>query len=141
MCSGLARRLGVRKRTVRIVTVLLALFFALGIAAYMTLWILLTRQGEASSIFTKTFNDHRDKEILFAVSIAVLTLLIAFSTIGVGPPGAFLWFLALSCLEAVMVWRGASEEERDHFERSPRASLRRKLGVPSVGAPSPFVLA
>jgi signal transduction histidine kinase len=115
VCSGLARRLGVRKRTVRIVTVLLALFFALGIAAYMTLWILQTRQGESASIFTKTFNDHRDKEILFAVSIAVLTLLITVGTIGVGPPGAFLWFLALSCLEAVMVWRGASEEERDHL--------------------------
>ncbi|MGA2432986.1 MAG: PspC domain-containing protein [Acidimicrobiales bacterium] len=126
VCSGFARRLGARARTVRLVTVLLAVFFALGIVIYMTLWILLPRRDETSSIFTRTVNDRRDKEILFAVSIAVLTLFIAFITIGVGPPGILLWFLALSSLEAVMVWRGASEAERDHlrFISSDLAKLR-----------------
>jgi signal transduction histidine kinase len=129
VCSGTARRLGVRTRTVRIVTVLLALFFALGVATYMTLWILVPRRGEATSIFTRTFNDRRDKEILFAVSIAVLTLLIAFITVGVGAPGVSLWFLALCCLEAVMIWRGASEEEREQLRQIASNLTKMRAGV------------
>jgi signal transduction histidine kinase len=118
----------VRIRTVRIIAVLLALFFALGIAAYMTLWIVLIRNGESSSIFTKTVNDRRDKEILFVVSIAILTLLIAFITIGVGPPGLSLWFLALTGLDSVMVWRGATEDERDHLRQISAHLARLRIG-------------
>ncbi|MGD1014123.1 MAG: PspC domain-containing protein [Acidimicrobiales bacterium] len=128
VCSGLARRFGVRVRTVRIITVLLALFFALGLAAYMTIWMLVPRRDESSSIFTRTMNDRRDKEILFAILIAVLTLFIAFITIGVGPPGVSLWFLALSCLEAVMVWRGASEDERENLRQVSSNLSKTRVG-------------
>jgi signal transduction histidine kinase len=113
---------------VRIVTVLLALFFAVGIVAYMTLWILLPRRGETSSIFTRTINDRRDKEILFVVSIAVLTLLIAVITIGIGPSGLFLWFLALCSLEAVMVWRGASEGEKESLHQLSTHLAKIRIG-------------
>jgi signal transduction histidine kinase len=108
--------------------VLLALFFALGVVGYMTLWILVPRQNDASSVFTRTINDRRDKEILFAVSIAVLALLIAFVTMGVGPPGVSLWFLALSCLEAVVVWRGTSEDEREHLRHLSSNLFKMRIG-------------
>jgi signal transduction histidine kinase len=128
VCSGFARRLGISTRSVRIFTVILALFFALGVAAYMTLWILLPRQGEATSILTRTVNDRRDKEILFAVAIAVLTLLIAFITMGVGLPGVTLWFLALCCLAAVMVWRGASNDEKESLSQLSTDLAKLRIG-------------
>ncbi len=108
--------------------VCLVLFFALGLATYMTLWILLTRRGESSSIFTRAMNERRDKEILFVVAIAILTMLIAFITIGVGPPGLFLWLVALSALESVMVWRGASEDEREYLRQTATQLARLRIG-------------
>jgi signal transduction histidine kinase len=113
---------------VRIIAILVALFFALGIAVYMTMWILVPRQDEVSSIFTRTVNDRRDKEILFAVSISVVTLIIALITIGIGPSGVLLWFVALSCLETVMVWRGASEVEREHLREVASELAKWRVG-------------
>jgi signal transduction histidine kinase len=115
VCSGIAKRFGVQARTVRIVAVISALFLASGAALYMAMWIAITRQGEDTSIFTRTSSDKREKEILFVVSIAVITFLIALRTLGLHALGLFLWLLTLSALEGLMVWRGASSDEREHL--------------------------
>jgi len=39
-----------------------------------------------------------------------------------------LWFLALSCLEAVMVWRGASEDERENLRQVSSNLSKTRVG-------------
>lgn len=115
VCSGIAKRFGVQTKTVRRLAVVSVLFLASGLVLYMALWIGITRQGEDESIFTRARSDKREKEILFVVSIAVLTLLIALRTLGLHALGVFLWLVTLSALEALVAWRGSSSGERDHL--------------------------
>lgn len=125
VCSGIAKRFGVQTRTVRFVAVLSVLFLASGVALYMAMWIAITRQGESVSIFTRTSSDKREKEILFVVSIAVITFLIAFRTLGLHALGLFLWLVTLSALEGLMVWRGSSAGEREHLRALAETSAMR----------------
>jgi signal transduction histidine kinase len=115
VCSGLARRLGVPTRTVRIIAVLTVFFAAIGPVIYLALWIMTIRRGESESIFDRTRSDKREKEIIFVVSIAVIALLIALRTLGLHVLGLFFWVLTLCVLEGLMVWRGSSGDERDHL--------------------------
>ena len=86
-----------------------------GLALYMSYWILTIRRDEPDSIFTRTRSDKREKEILFVVSIAVITLLIALRVVGLAAFGLFLWFVTLAALEGLIVWRGSSDTEREHL--------------------------
>ena len=123
VCSGIARRFGVPAKTVRVFTVISALFLGVGLALYVALWIGVTRRGEDESIFARTSSDKREKEILFVVSIAVITLLIALRTLGLHALGLFLWLLTLSALEGLVAWRGCSNDEREHLRDLANSSV------------------
>jgi signal transduction histidine kinase len=90
-------------------------FFGVGLALYMSLWIGATRRGETESIFARTRSDRREKEILFIVSIGVLALLIALRVAIRPAAGLLIAFVSMSALEALVVWRGSSDEEREHL--------------------------
>jgi signal transduction histidine kinase len=90
---------------------------------YVALWIGVTRRGEGESIFARTSSDKREKEILFVVSIAVITLLIALRTLGLHALGLFLWLLTLSALEGLVAWRGCSSDEREHLRDLANSSV------------------
>jgi signal transduction histidine kinase len=115
VCGGIARRLGVSSRRVRIVAVLAALFFALGVIVYMTYWILVIRQGEDRSILSRTGSDKREKEILSVGTIAVFSLLLALQILGFNVFGFVTLFLTFGALGALVVWRGVSTSERTHL--------------------------
>ena len=115
VCAGIARRLGVSAKTVRVFTVLSVLFFALGIILYMMLWIFVPRRGEDQSIITRTGSDKREKEILAVGSIAVFSMLVALQILGLNAFSFVTIFLAVSALGTLVVWRGASEREREHL--------------------------
>jgi signal transduction histidine kinase len=134
VCGGIARRLGVSSRRVRVVAVLAALFFALGVIVYMTYWILVIRQGEDKSILSRTGSDKREKEILSVGTIAVFSLLLALQILGFNVFGFVTLFLTFGALGALVVWRGVSTSERAHLHeltsngRDPGFGLRRWLG-------------
>lgn len=115
VCGGVARRLGVSSKTVRFFAVLSVFFFLLGIVLYMALWIFIPRRGEDQSIMARTGSDKREKEIIAVGSVAVLSLLIALEILGFRLFGFASIFLALSALGALVVWRGASDSERNHL--------------------------
>jgi signal transduction histidine kinase len=127
VCGGLARRLGVSSRVVRVLAVLSGLFFAVGVVAYVAIWVGTVRQGEDTSIIARTVSDRREKEILFVVSIAAISLLVALQTFGVRVLGVVSWFLTLAALGLLVVWRGSSPEERIHLREVASAA-------PFVGA-------
>jgi signal transduction histidine kinase len=115
VCSGLARRLGIETGTVRLGALLSVLLLGLGVPLYLALWIGVVRRGEEESILDRTRSDKREKEILFVVSIAAITLLIALRTLGLHALGLSLWLMTLSALEVLVMWRGSSDVEREHL--------------------------
>lgn len=116
VCAGLGRRLGVSPRLLRVLAVLSVIPFALGLLAYMCLWALVPRAGEARSVASRVVEDRRQLQIVLAVSTVAFAVLLTLQWMGLQGPGAFAWPLLLSSVGALCVWRGASDEERAHLQ-------------------------
>jgi signal transduction histidine kinase len=121
VCGGIARRLGVSTKKVRVVAVISALFFGVGLVAYMAYWVLVIRQGEEKSILSRTGSDKREKEILAVGAVAMFSLLVALEILGLDVFGFVTLFFTFSALGALVVWRGASVGERAQLHRTTDA--------------------
>jgi signal transduction histidine kinase len=97
---------------VRVIWSLLALVFGAGAVAYMALWIMVARRGEATSIASRTVRDRRELQIILAISTLVLAILIALEAVGLPDIGRIGWPIALITLGGLIVWRKSSSEER-----------------------------
>src|SRR5665647_3612745 len=77
VCSGLAVRLGVRDRTIRIMFCGSALFFGFGLLLYVAVWLLLARSGEEASIDSRLVAKRRQARSLL-LSLVVILAVLAF---------------------------------------------------------------
>lgn len=129
VCGGLAIRLGVKERSVRVAFSLLALVGGLGILLYMVLWLTRPRSGEDEAIGHRLLGRRRELHRVLIGLIAVVAC--AFIWISLFAPnfGVFTWPLMLSLIAAIGVWRGASSDERRHLEELVRSA-------PVIGAPA-----
>lgn len=116
VCGGFATRLGIKERHVRFIFCLLTLVFGLGLLLYMTFWVVLARSGEEMSIIQRIFQNRREAQIVLVAFIGTLLLLIALETTGVTVTHGFDWPSLLSAFAAVAIWRGASDDERNHIQ-------------------------
>src|ERR1039458_5325974 len=80
VCGGLAIRLGVKERTVRIVFSLFALVAGLGVLLYMVLWLTRPRSGEDEAIGHRLLGRHRQlHRVLIGLIAIVACIFILFS--------------------------------------------------------------
>jgi signal transduction histidine kinase len=132
VCAGIARRLGVSTRTVRILAILSIVPAGVGVLAYAACWTVVPRAGEDGSIASRVLVDRRQLQIVLAVSTVALAVLVTLTALGVQAPGLFAWPLLLSTVGALCVWRGASDEERaslqDRFDGAPFVSAATSTG-------------
>ena len=129
VCAGIAVRLGVRERTIRILFSAGAIFFGLGLLLYVGIWLFLTRSGEETSIGSRLAAKHRGAHSLVLSLGVTLGVLAVLNTINLRGSGGFAWSVALSAVGLLVIWRGASPDERTHLEGVLSAS-------PVVGAAS-----
>jgi signal transduction histidine kinase len=113
--------LGVSTKKVRVVAVISALFFGVGLVMYMAYWVLVIRQGEEKSILSRTGSDKREKEILAVGAVAMFSLLVALEILGLDVFGFVTLFFTFSALGVLVVWRGASVGERAQLHRTTDA--------------------
>jgi signal transduction histidine kinase len=116
VCGGLAIRLGVKERTVRIVFSLLALLSGIGLMLYMLIWLTLPRAGEEQSIATRLVGRRRKLRHILLGLLVIAAIAWFLSSLGVPNLGVFTWPLWLSLLAVFGVWKGASPDERRHLE-------------------------
>jgi signal transduction histidine kinase len=116
VCGGLAIRLGVRERTVRVVFSLLALISGAGLLLYMLIWLTLPRAGEDQSIANRLVGRRRRLRHLLLGLIVIAALAWLLDSLGVPNLGVFTWPLWLSLLGLFGVVKGASPDERQHLE-------------------------
>jgi signal transduction histidine kinase len=129
VCGGLAIRLGVKERTVRIVFSLFALVAGLGVLLYMVLWLTRPRSGEDEAIGHRLLGRHRQLHRVLIGLIAIVASLFILLSLGAPTFGIYTWPLLLSLIAAIGVWRGASVDERHHLEELVKSA-------PVIGAPS-----
>lgn len=115
VCGGMAIRLGVRERAVRIVFCLLALVSGLGILLYVALWLSVKRADEDRSIAQRLVGRNRKVVNVFVAILFVLAIFFVLNKIGMPDLGVYAWPLFLSLIGVVGVWRGASPEETAHL--------------------------
>ena len=132
VCAGIARRLAVSTRIVRVVAVALIVPAAVGVFAYMACWALVPRTGEDGSAASKVLADRRELQIVLAVGTVALAVLITLLALGVQGPDVLAWPLLLSTMGALCVWRGVSDDERaslqDRFDGAPFVSIATSTG-------------
>lgn len=128
VCGGLAIRLGVKERTVRIVFSLLALVAGLGVLLYMVLWLTRPRSSEDEAIGHRLLGRRRELHRVLIGLIAIVAFLFILLSRGTPNLGVYTWPLLLSLIAAVGVWRGASSDERRHLEDLVKSA-------PVIGAP------
>jgi signal transduction histidine kinase len=129
VCGGLAIRLGVKERTVRIVFSLMALVGGLGILLYMVLWLTRPRSGEDEAIGHRLLGRRRELHRVLIALIAIVACIFILFSLFAPNFGVFTWPLMLSLIAAIGVWRGASGDERHHLEELVRSA-------PLIGAPA-----
>lgn len=136
VCAGLARRLGVSVRPVRVLAVISIVPAAIGILAYAMCWSIVPREGEERSAASAVLADRRQLQIVLAVSTVALAVLITFVALGGDGPGVFSWPLLLSSVGALCVWRGISDEERvtlqERFDHAPLVSAATSTGWKTI---------
>lgn len=116
VAGGLADHLGVSRKLVRIAFVLLSFGGGLGIFLYGAFWIVLPTPPDAR----REGGLRTSIEYLVAVAAAAIVLLLNANTLPLG-----WWFIpsVLACFGAALLWRQASETERDRWWRLSRSSL------------------
>jgi signal transduction histidine kinase len=116
VCGGLARRLGVSRRPLRVLAVLSVALAGLGLLAYMACWTIVPRAGEERTIATRVLEDRRQLQIVLAVGTVALAVLISLQLLGLQGPGIYAWPMLLSAVGVLCVWRGASDAERAQLQ-------------------------
>jgi signal transduction histidine kinase len=116
VCAGLAVRLGVRERTVRIVFALLALAWGAGLLLYVGMWLFTARYGESESIGHRLSHHRGELQIaLWSTAVVVVVLLLTGSTVVQGT-GGFVWTVVLAAIGVVVAYRSASPDERAQLD-------------------------
>jgi signal transduction histidine kinase len=122
VCGGLAIRLGVKERTVRVVFALLTLLSGAGLLLYMLIWLMLPRAGEDASIATRLVGRPRKLRHLLLSLLVIVGLAWLLGVLGVENLGIFTWPLWLSLVVFLGVWKGASPAERHHLDDLVKAA-------------------
>lgn len=127
VCGGLADRLRVSGRLLRILAVLAVAVGGLGVLVYMVLWVSVPAADEDVSIAGRVRGDRRELQVLLTFSTAVVAVILVMQGVGLNGLGMPAWTLLAGGVGGLVVWRGASPAEaarlRDSFN-----------GVPVIGS-------
>jgi signal transduction histidine kinase len=115
VCGGIADRMGIDPTIVRIAFVVLVFVAGGGVAAYVAAWMFLPRQGEDQSVAARELHQPRELRIVLAVATAALAVVLGLEALGLPVVGNLAWPLLLGAAGLLVVWRGASADERAHL--------------------------
>jgi signal transduction histidine kinase len=115
VCAGLAVRLGIRERSVRVAFSLSCLAFGAGLLIYLTAWLFVPRWSEEVTIARRLITSRRESHITL---VSLLVALIVLALLGRGHHGmtVLLWTSFLNVVASIAIWYGSSRDEKNHLE-------------------------
>jgi signal transduction histidine kinase len=133
VCSGLARRLGIRERTVRIVFVVATLIWGAALVIYTALWMLTPRAGESESIAQRISARRRHPVLFFAILVIGVLLIVALYGDSHRRFDLFMVSLSIAVTALGIVWWGSSSDEKGHVSSVAAATPLRSLATRQRG--------
>lgn len=124
VAAGIAEHAGMRVATVRAGFVVLAGFAGFGVALYGAFWIVLPTRPDAGRGRIPTWLEY----LLGAVAACAAVVAVAVAV----PLGQLFAPILLACLGGALLWRQATETERERWRRLSRRSLSAR-GTDRVG--------
>ena len=115
VACGIAEHVGVRPKVVRLAFFFLSLAGGLGFALYGAYWIVLPVAPDAGRSRLPRWMEYLFAGVLAAVAVGVLVSSL--------PSGGLFIPTLLACLGGALIWRQASEPERDRLRVLSRTSL------------------
>ncbi len=112
VAGGLAIRLGVTERSVRIAFSVLALVSGLGLVIYSLLWLTVPRAGEDRSIARRLVGRRRELPFAILAIVALVIVSVIVNPFTAPVIGGFTVPVLFSLMSLVAVWQGASADER-----------------------------
>jgi signal transduction histidine kinase len=131
VASGVAAWRGVSVTAVRVVFVVLALAWGVGVAVYVAAWLLIPATGADGSIASKARSDVRG--IRLAVGLASLLIVLLLGLSALQADGWFVswaWPQVFSVAGLVLIWRNAPPDEQATL-RHLVEPLERAAGSPT----------
>lgn len=116
VCAGLAVRLGLREQTIRLAFAVGSLFGGLGLVIYALSWMLVARSGEEQSIGARVSAKAHLSWAIPAFNVVVAVVVIsALVSNSAWPLTSFVSSTIISVGAGVVIWLGASSDEREHL--------------------------
>jgi signal transduction histidine kinase len=134
VAAGIAEHLAVSARVIRIVFLVLCAAGGLGLALYGVYWIVLPPRPGAGPSRLPTWLEYVIGAVVAAIAVGSL-----WST---GAAGSWLGPILLACVGGALIWRQATDPQRDRWARSPLfAGYTDRLGRFRLAAGGVCVLA
>jgi signal transduction histidine kinase len=127
VAGGLSARFGIDANVLRLLFAVLSIGGGTGFALYVLAWLVMVRQGEPMSIARRALTDRRALALGLAVATAFGAVLLALDALGLAFAANLIWPVSFGAAGLVVVWRAASEQERDFL----RATVER-VPVPDL---------
>ncbi len=112
VAGGLSARLGIDANALRLLFAVLAVADGSGFALYVLAWLVMARQGEATSIARRATTDRGAIALGLALATVLGCLLLALGALGLGFAAGLIWPVSFGVAGVVLVWRDASSDER-----------------------------
>jgi signal transduction histidine kinase len=112
VAGGLSARFGIDANALRFLFAVLAVVDGSGLALYVLAWLVMTRQGETTSIARRSVVDRRALALGLAFATILGCVLLALAALGLGFVAGLIWPVSFAAAGLVVVWRAAAEDER-----------------------------
>ncbi len=110
---------------VRVAVLAAVLVHGVGLVAYVVAWVAVPRRGEDDGLAVRVWRDRRERHATVATTAVATVLVLVLAALGHGLGVAAVWPLLPTVIGAIVVWRGASTEERRALSASLTAPVVR----------------
>jgi signal transduction histidine kinase len=97
---------------VRVAFALLAVAGGTGFAVYMVAWLLIPKEGSDMAIGRRALADRSTLALACALGTVLVAALLTLAGLGLGFAANLVWPASITLAGAVLVWRGAEDDER-----------------------------
>jgi signal transduction histidine kinase len=123
VAGGLSARFGIDANVLRLVFAVMAIGDGSGCALYVLAWLVMTREGETTTIGRRALSDRSTLALGLALATVLGCVLIALVGLGLSFAANVIWPVSLGAAGLVVVWRAASDDElvflRQVVEQAP----------------------